>query len=189
MFSVPPSGAPALLLASFVLVTASCDVRSMPNSQSTPEREQLGDYGAQMRVLFDDELGGVNLAGSLLPPTPESNKLLSRRILEANVVVACQIQTITEGSAGNTTYAKIEFRGAGQQLSYEGHEECPAISISAQTYSFLLIHHSSSALIGKSIVLFLRKFNEWGREALHWHGEPDGAQIRAEVKRIGSPLH
>jgi hypothetical protein len=114
--------------------------------------------------------------------------LLSRRILDARTVVVCQIQTITEERAGDATRARLEFRGLGQSLSSSAQEECPLISVSSQSYSFLLIHHSSDALIGKSIVLFLREFNESGRAALHWHGEPDGPRIRDEVTRIGSPI-
>jgi len=139
--------------------------------------------------MFDDEMVGISLEGYPTPIAPESRSLLSRRILEADAVVLCQIQTITEGSASGETTSKLEFRGMGQSLASPRQEECPVISVSRQSYSYLLIHHSSNILIGRTIVLFLRKFNDSGEQTLHWHGEPDSPIIRNEVQRIGSPIH
>lgn len=175
----------ALALA---LLAGGCQPTPSARDPSGPSGEQPIEYGAQMRMLFDDDLGGISLGAVAAPVTPEGAKLLARRILAADAIIACQIQTITEGSAGSANYARLEFRGAGLFLPQARHAECPVISVSSQSYSFLLIHDSSNALIGKSIVLFLRTFNESGRETLHWHGEPDGVRIREEVKRIGSPI-
>jgi len=182
---------PALRLGALaVFVMFSCKPSPQPRRSASDSADStLPDYGAQMRILFDDELGGVSLEGGATPTTAESMKLLSRRILGASSVIACQIRTLTEGSAGDATYARLEFRGVGQSLSHGGRAECPTIAVSPQSYSFLLIRHSSKELIGRSIVLFLRYFNERGQETLHWHGEPDGPWIREEVKRIGSPIH
>lgn len=171
-----------------MVFSTSCQVSSPGFAHQAGENARSTEYGAQMRGLFDDDLGAISLEGYASSLATESRTLLSRRILEADSVVLCQVQTITEGSAGGETNAKLEFRGLGQSLANPGQEECPAISVSRQSYSYLLIHHSSNLLIGRTIVLFLRKFDDGGQQTLHWHGEPDGPRIRDEVKRIGSPL-
>jgi len=177
-------GALALMISS-----TSCEASSLGTVHLAGEGASSTEYGAQMRGIFDDELGGISLEGYPTPVAPESRSLLSRRILEADAVVLCQIQTITEGSAGGETTSKLEFRGMGQSLASPRQEECPVISVSRQSYSYLLIHHSSNILIGRTIVLFLRKFNDSGQQTFHWHGEPDSPIIRNEVQRIGSPIH
>ena len=168
---------------------ASCQASFPATVRNTDDSARTTEYNSQMRGLFDDQIGGISLESYATPVAPESNTLLSRRILEADSIVLCQIRTITEGSGGGETTSKLEFRGAGQSLANLGQEECPVISVSRQSYSYLLIHHSSDSLIGRTIVLFLRKFDEMGQVTFHWHVEPDGARIRDEVKRIGSPIH
>ena len=178
-------GALALMIS-----TTSCEASSIGPAHQAGESTSSTEYSAHMRGMFDDELGGISLEGYSTPVAPESRSLLSRRILEADAIVLCQIQTITEGSASGETASKLEFRGMGQSLaSPRQQEECPVISVSRQSYSYLLIHNSSNILIGRTIVLFLRKFNDSGQQMLHWHGEPDSPIIRNEVQRIGSPIH
>ena len=172
-----------------MIFSTSCQASSLGTVHQGGESAGSTEYSSQMRGLFDDEIGGISLEGYATPIAPESRSLLSRRILEADTVVLCQIQTIDEGSAGGETTSKLEFRGTGQSLASPKQEECPIISVSRQSYSYLLIHHSSNILIGRTIVLFLRKFNDSGQQALHWHGEPDSPGIRDEVTRIGSPIH
>jgi len=171
-----------------MISSTSCQASSLGTVHQAGETAGSTDYGGQMRGLFDDEIGGISVEGYTTPVAPESRTLLSRRILEADAVVLCQIQTINEGSAGGETTSKLEFRGKGQSLASPRQEECPVISVTRQSYSYLLIHHSSDILIGRTIALFLRKFNESGQQTLHWHGEPDTPAIRDEVKRIGSPI-
>ena len=177
-------GALALMISS-----TSCQASSLGTMHQAGESASSTEYSAQMRGIFDDEIGGISLEGYATPVAPESRTLLSRRILEADAVVLCQIQTIDEGSASGETPSKLEFRGTGQSLENPKQEDCPVISITRQSYSYLLIHHSSNILIGRTIVLFLRKFNDLGQETLHWHGEPDSPGVRDEVRRIGSPIH
>ena len=176
-------GALALMISS-----TSCQASSLGTVHQPGEGASSTEYNAQMRGLFDDEIGGISLEGYATPVAPESRSLLARRILEADAVVLCQIQTINEGSSGGETTSKLEFRSTGQSLASPRQEECPVISVSRQTYSYLLIHHSSNILIGRTIALFLRKFNESGQQTVHWHGEPDSPGIRDEVTRIGSPI-
>lgn len=170
------------------LIIVSCQASTPANPHYTGYSE-LPTYHAQSRLLFDDDIGGISLGGAMPQPESQLGNLLSRRILEASTIIVCQIQTITEERAGDTLNARLEFRGQGRLLASPGQAQCPAISVSSQSYSFQLIHHASNALIGKNIVLFLKEFNESGQSVLHWHGEPDGPRIRDEVMRIGSPIH
>jgi hypothetical protein len=177
------------LLGALALISStSCQASSVGTAHRAGESATSTEYSAQMRWLFDDELGGISIEGYATTVAPESRTLLSRRILDADSVLVCQIQTITEGSTGGETTSKLEFRDMGQSLASPRQEECPGLSVSRQSYSYLLIHHSSNILIGRTIVLFLRTFDDFGQQTLHWHGEPDSPGIRDEVKRIGSPI-
>lgn len=178
------------LLSALALIISptSCQASSVGVHQAG-EIASSTEYSPQMRGLFDDELGDISIEGYATPVAPESRTLLSRRILGADAVLLCQIQTITEGSAGGETTSKVEFRGMGESLANPRQDGCPVLSVTRQSYSYLLIHHSSNILVGRTIVLFLRTFDELGQQTLHWHGEPDSPSIRDEVKRIGSPIH
>jgi hypothetical protein len=172
-----------------VLVTcclAGCQAGSLTTSGRFAEMEPVAEYTAQMRRLFDDELGVLTTGSVLQIGTDNSTSALSNRVLAAHDVIACQVGTVTEGSAGDSTYAKIEFRGPGQSLTHAAQSECPPISVSSSSYCFSVIHQSNAALVGRTIVIFVQQFNELGRPTLHWHAEFDGPFIRNEIKRVGS---
>ncbi len=167
---------------------AGCQAGSRVTPGRFTEMEPLGEYTAGMRRLFDDELGVLAMSSVPEVSATDPTSILYRRVLAANDIVICHVGTVTEGSAGESTYASIEFRGTGQSLARAAPIDCPPISVSAKSDSFLIIHQSNAAFVGKSIVIFIQQFNELGRPTLHWHAELDGPLIRDEVKRFGTSL-
>lgn len=144
-------------------------------------------YSGSWHRFFDDELGAGDTDG--LQVSEEAGSLrLANRALASSDMILCRIGTITEGASGDTRYARIEFSGNGQSLTRGAESACPSIAVGINSYSFSIIHQNGAALVGKSIVIFIKTFNEFGQTTLHWHAEFDRPNIRHEIQRVGAPI-
>ena len=151
--------------------------------------EALIEYAGLMRRLFDDEFGGIALGSAWNDSLAEQNALLSKRIMSAGSILRCVVGTVTEGSIDHATATSVEFRTSGVSLLKNSQAGCPRIAIASTSYSYSVLRQSGMPLVGKSVVIFFRNFNENGATSWHWHVEPDRPEIRDLVGRLRGPIN
>ena len=181
---------PALRLTSFFVFALAVGCEAIPRAKPglLPDPEPLAEYSGSMKRLFDDEFGGQALGTQWNDSLAEQDALLSKRALSAASIVTCSIETVTEGSVGESIAALVELRTPGRALIEGGTNECPQLAVPAGSFSYSILRQSGASLVvGKSIVLFARQFYENGGTTWHWHIEPDRPEIRGTVQRMRGP--
>jgi hypothetical protein len=141
-----------------------------------------------MQRLFDDEFGGLALGTPWANSLAEENILLLKRSMSASSVFVCAIRTVTEGSIDDRTATTVEFQGPDTSQGGATTARCPKISIASNSYSYSILRQSGLSLVGKSVVMFIRNFNENGFLTWHWHAEPDRPNIRESILKFLGPL-
>ena len=178
MFSLSVS----VCVVGFTLVGCQITPRTEPGQLA--DFGVLPDYSGMMKRLFDDEFGGLALGTPWNDSLAEQNALTSKRAMAAQRISICSVGTVTEGSIEQNLAAAVEFRSPGLSLVGSGQGECPTIRVPAASFSYSILRQSGSSLVGKSVVIFIRDFNEGGATNWHWHVEPDRPDIRTTVLRF-----
>ena len=171
------------------IIATSCEAATRPGPNHLVSDEAAVPYSGLMQRLFDDEFGGIALGTPWNHSNAEESLFLSRRALSAGAVLLCSVGTVTEGSIDDSTATSVEFRGPGYFLSGVASAPCPKISIASNSYSYSILRQSGASLVGQSVVMFLRHFNENGQTTWHWHVEPDRPDIRGLIQQLRGPLN
>jgi hypothetical protein len=174
------------MVAVYVIGVAAlgCQATTYVGSGQPVDPEPLPNYTGAMKRLFDDEFGGQALGTPWNDSLAEQNALVSKRALSARKIWICSVDTVTEGSVGENLAAIVELRSPGLSLIGAGPGECPRLQVPVTSFSYSILRQSGASLVGKSVVIFVRDFNEGGKANWHWHIEPDRPDIRATVQRL-----
>ncbi len=171
------------------LVAIGCEGTSKTLLRQPTGDEQLVEYSIPMKLLFDDEFGGVGLSTPLSDSATDETQLLSRRALTAGDIVLCSIGTVTEGVIDQSTATSVEFQVPCRSLSGTTPIPFQKLSIPSTSYSYSVLRQSGTSLTGKSVVIFLRLFSENDQTTWHWHVEPAGTAILDMIQRLRGPLN
>lgn len=166
------------------LTIIGCEASLRTDASQPIDLEPLPDYSGAMQRIFDDEFGGLTLGTSLSDLEAGTNGLLSKRILSAQKISVCSVDTVTEGSVGPNLAAIVDLRSPGLSLTSSGPGDCPKLQVAATSFSYSVLRQSGGSLVGKSVVIFVRDFKEDGNVRKHWHVEPDRPEIRASVQNL-----
>lgn len=138
--------------------------------------DDLPEYTAADAALFDD-LAGPAAFGLSPDVPPAEDRHLETRYRQADAVVKGRVSTVTQerlaGKAGYSLAVTVE-----ETLRGSIGEPVLELRMPAGTRGIARMDASGSGLVGKRILLFVRRFVREGEVELHWHGEPDDAEIR-----------
>lgn len=153
------------------------------SSNTPPETpvEDLPPYTAQEAALFDDT---VAPAAYGLPQDlpPERDRVFYDRLHRADAVVFGRIATVTEealaGKQGYSLAIAVERTHKGSLGS-----QALELRVPLGGRGLARMEVSSSALIGKHVLVFVRTFARSGEREIHWHAEADDAATRRALQR------
>jgi len=172
-----------------VVIVTSCEAANKSVVGQLAGSDELVEYSIPMKRLFDDEFGGVGLATPLSDSATDASQLLSRRALTAGNIVLCAVDTVTEGFIDDSKATTVEFRVPCRSLSGSATSPFQKLSIPPNSYSYSILLQSGASLTGKSVIIFVRYFSEYGQTTRHWHIEPVGPGILEMVQRLRGPLN
>ncbi len=166
---------PLLLLSALVCCGAS-------SRSGAVNPDDLPEYTAADAALFDDVAGAA--AFGLTPDVPPAeDRNLGARYRQADAVVTGRVSTVTQerlaGKAGYSLAITVEetLRGAIGERVLE-------LRMPAGTRGIARMDASGASLVGRRMLLFVRRFVREGDVELHWHGEPDDAEIRKALRDV-----
>lgn len=143
--------------------------------------EDLPTYTAQQAALFDDAVAPAAYGLDQDLP-PERDRLFYDRLHQADAAAFGRIATVTEealaGKQGYSLSVTVEKIQRGTLRN-------PALELRVPTGGSGLarMEASSSTLIGKRVLVFVRRFARGGEPELHWHAEADDAATRRALQR------
>lgn len=147
--------------------------------------EGLPPFTAEEAALFDDRVAPV-VFGLSEGRGPSRDPNFYDRLKRADAVLHGRISTVTEEAlAGRSGYAlSVAVEGTVRGSVTERVLE---LRIPPGSTGLARMQASSAALVGKRIVLFIRRFARGDDVELHFHAEADDAATREALKR-GKPL-
>ena len=141
-------------------------------------------YGAEDAALLDDGLSGHLFETAFVPGTAGDDPDFRDRVLRAEGIWAVKVATVSrEGSLGDTRSYGLSFRPI-ESLVGALPTEPISLTISGKDPSFHWLDRAEGAWVGHQLLLMVRSFREGDKVVLHFHGEPDTADLRAQILEI-----
>lgn len=140
----------------------------------------LPEYTPEEAAAFDDVLApGIFGLKADLPPAKDPN--FSPRVAHADWVGRARITTISkEALAGKDGYT-LALSPEGTALAGRDTPAAVEVRVPQGSPSYLRLDTASETLVGRRIILFLRRYSDRGEATNHWHAEPDDESIAAAV--------
>jgi hypothetical protein len=143
--------------------------------------EGLPPYTAEEAALFDDMVAPV-VFGLRDDQKPAESQSFYDRKKRADAVLEGRISTVTEEAlAGKNGYAlsvsiDTVVRGSNPEKVLE-------LRIPPGSNGLARMQASSTALVGKRVLLFIRRFARGDEVELHFHADADDAAAQEALKR------
>ncbi len=134
-------------------------------------------YAAEDALLFDDS-AAVEIFG-LAIEADSSDRLLESRIRRADSVLHVKIATVTRENDA----ISLTFRPMGEALAGDPAADPIDLLVTNTNRIYPLVRNAGESLLGRSLILIFRRFNDQGTIVTHWRAEPDTARVRAKVAR------
>ncbi len=159
--------------AVLALVVTGC------GSRPPTETARFPTYDPEEAALFDDsaapEIFGFRLGG----PAPGTDPVLEEQVRRADSVARVRVATVSrEGATGYS----ITVEPAGGSLAGRPMDSSVTLEVRQNTPSFPFVRARGESLLGKVVILLLRRYNEQGTVTVHWRMEPDEHAVKVAVQ-------
>jgi hypothetical protein len=132
----------------------------------------LPEYTPEEAAVFDDVLAPP-VFGLRAEVAPEKDPNLAARVGHADWVGRARVSTVSrEALAGKDGYT-LGLSPEGAALAGSETATSVELRVPQGSPSYLRLETASSSLVGKRIILFVRKYADRGEPTSHWHGEAD----------------
>ena len=167
-------------LAALALI-AACGPSAQP--VPAPSAEKYPEYTPEQASLFDDTFSPAVFGAPVDKPPGEDPKLRERTRL-ADSVVRAKVATLTRdrGPEGSPSY-QLGLRPLEPAWRGETPDQAVFAPVNGGSPAYPFVASADAVLVGRVVVLFVRRYNEGGSATLHWHGEPDTQEVRAAIEK------
>lgn len=169
-----------LLAVTLALVAAlGCET---PEPRVASATAGLPDYSAEESGVFDDVLTpGTFGLPSVMHATQDPQ--LGARVHEADTVSPVRIATATTESLDGNDTSTLVFNPDGAPFAGRALDGPIELRFSVGNPSAESIDRLGDSLVGKHLVLFLKRYDDQGEPKLHFHGEADTPELRNAIGR------
>jgi len=171
-----------------VLVTAVISALGALGCHSSKEPrvasvlEGLPEYTPEEAAVFDDKLSAA-IFGLRAEVDPSKDPNMTDRVTHADWVGRARVSTISkETLAGKDGYT-LGVSPDGQAVAGTHPAAALELRIPRGSPSFSRLETSRDSLIGKRLIIFVRKYSDRGEAANHWHGDADDPSVMAAIER------
>ena len=174
------SSRPALTVATLAVFAAlGCGV---PPPQSPASR--LPSYDAEAAALLDDGFSGHLFDTAFVPGIAGDDRHFEDRVRASESIWVLKVATVSrEGSFGDNRRYGLVFRML-ESLAGPLPNAPVSLTISAKDPSFHWLDRVGGAWVGHEVLLMARTYRAQGDAVLHFHGEPNTAELRARIGEI-----
>ena len=147
----------------------------------------LPAYGAEDAALIDDGLSGHLFETAFVPGIAGEDPHFRDRVLRAEAIWLVKVATVSregsEGSLGSNRSYGLSLRPL-ESLAGSLPNEPISLTISGKDPAFHWLDRVGGAWVGHEMVLMVRHYRVGDQTALHFHGEPNSAALRAQILEI-----
>lgn len=131
-------------------------------------------------TLFDDTLSPAALGEETTEPFVDPK--IAERVRRADSVVPVKVVTVTLDRVNGQRCYQLELRPTGRSLA-GGTAQKLLLRMVESSPAFALIRGGDTALVGKPLIVFFRRYDHGGTETIHWRAEPDSLDVRSAVRQ------
>ena len=144
----------------------------------------LPSYSAEDANLLDDSFSGHLFDTAFVPGVAGDDSHFDERVLRAEQIWVLKVATVSrEGSVGDGRRYELAFRTLGSLLGAPPPGTL-SLSISGKDPAFHWLDRVGGDWVGTEVLLMIRHYGAGDRVVLHFHGEPNSAELRARINRI-----
>ena len=144
----------------------------------------LPTFSAEDANLLDDSFSGHLFETAFVPGVAGDDPHFDERVLAAEQIWVLKVATVSrEGSMGDNRRYALSFRTLGTLLG-PAPTVPVSLSVSAKDPAFHWLDRMGGGWVGTEVVLMVRHYGAGDRIVLHFHGEPNTAQLQARINRI-----
>lgn len=164
------------------LLTLGC---SAGPARPTAVASNLPAYTAEEAALFDDSFS-PELLGMRYGEERQSPEKLEARTRRADTVSPVKVATVNRESVGEQHRYHLILKPRGPALAGVNLDQEVDVFVGPTNPAFAFLRSVEAKLVGKDMVVFLRRYQEEGDVIVHFRGEPDNEKVRAAVKRAAT---
>lgn len=164
-----------------LLCSAACGYGGTSPRTSVPSRK-LPAYGAIDAVIFDDTIAPEALGVPADGRSPADDSKLVPRTEQAEAVVRAKIVTVTRNQLDDRLAYRLVLRPVGDSLVGRAPSEPIELDLAPDNASVSHLRKNERALVGKTVLLFMRRYDDGGRVVTHFHLESDAPQVLEAVE-------
>ena len=179
--SCPMTTAPKILLLLVSLSLTAC----APVSQGGSQRPtwELPSYSGQEIGLFDDSLAEAIFGLSIGITEPDEDLLLAQRVALADSVMPVRLMTLNEDARGGVVSYQLVLNQQGDALLGVPLAGPLSVTLSHDNPSVTFLRAASSRLVGTTMILLMRHYNQDGVPVVHFRAEADSQAVRNAIER------
>ncbi|HEX3852548.1 MAG TPA: hypothetical protein VHW01_16380 [Polyangiaceae bacterium] len=161
-------------------VLASACAKPPPKSPA----DGLPSYSPEDASLLDDNFSGHLFETAFVPGVAGDDPHFAERALRAESIWVVKVATVSrEGSLEHNRRYELSFRTL-ESLAGAPSTAPFSLTISGKDPTFHWLDRVGGAWVGKEVLLMVRNFRSGDELVMHFHGEPNTAELRARIGQI-----
>ncbi|MCA9640632.1 MAG: hypothetical protein H6718_33430 [Polyangiaceae bacterium] len=165
-----------LLAASLALVACGPALSEQPSG--------LPPYTATSAGLFDDTLASEIFDMPSAEQTPaQQQRRLRGRVTEADLVVQVRVSTVTRDGTGENVRYNLSLTPVAAPLKGQVSGAIE-VEVGPTSPSFALVRSEDTRLVGRQLLLLLKRFDESGAVTNHFRGEAATPENADQIRKM-----
>jgi hypothetical protein len=140
-------------------------------------------FTPEQSAWFDDAIAADPYGLEALGADADADSAIYQRTAFADSVVPVVISTVTSDTYGTAFAYQLVFSPTGPSLVGDPQKQPVTVTVPPTSAAYPFVRAADATLIGRRLVLFLRRFSRGGEAVLHWHAELDRPEVRRSVAR------
>jgi hypothetical protein len=171
---------PAALIVAAMLALDGC-APPASGDQAAASATDLPPFTAAEAALFDDTIALVVFGSDLDQSDPAKDPKLAERVARADVVVPVKISTVTSDSGGEVGGYLLTVVPTGAALHGSSDSQPITLEVSSRSPAYPFVKSADATLVGRPLILILRRYAVDGAVVPHFRMEPDTDEVRKAI--------
>jgi hypothetical protein len=143
--------------------------------------EGLPEYTPEEATTFDDKLSAA-IFGLKAEVDPAKDPNMAARVKHADSVARARVTTVSRETLADKDGYTLGVSPEGQPLAGNQPATNLELRVPRGGPSFSRLETSRDSLIGKRLIIFVRKYADRGEATNHWHGDADDPSVLAAIE-------
>jgi hypothetical protein len=171
-----------VLVAAVISALGALGCHSSKEPRVASVLEGLPEYTPEEASVFDDRLSAA-IFGMKPDVEPGKDPNMAARVGHADWVGRARVSTVSRDTLAGKDGYTLGVSPEGQAMAGGQPAAALELRVPRGSPSFTRLETSRDSLIGKRLIIFVRKYADRGEPTNHWHGDADDPGVVAVVER------